>query len=277
MAKYTNYTVIYIEFRLIPEHKFPAALNDSYSTTLHLLRHYRKYNIDPDRLILMGDSAGGNLATVIGQKLSVDNIVKPKLQVLIYPLLQMFDFTLPSYRANLPQRVLGNIDHETFKHFLHYLTGFEVDDSVFANGHTSQAHKESHLSSYVNMNLLPEEFRQSHEHMWGSRLLNDTEDKYAEMAKILLSSDVSPLLVSDDHLAKHTPHNTLLLTTGIDILRDDGFIYAQRLKSLGLSIEHRHYENLFHGVFGLLHGLIEFDVAHDLVKQVVDHVKQTVY
>jgi acetyl esterase/lipase len=273
MAKYTNYTVIYIEYRLIPEHKYPSALNDSYDTTLYLIRNHIQYKIDLNNLILMGDSAGGNLATVISQSLSYNKIVKPKLQILIYPLLQLFDFTLPSYRINLPKRVLGNIDHEKFKHFLHYFTGVEVDDSVFFNGHTTREHKESVLSKFVNSNHLPLSLRDESADVIH---LNDTEGKYEKLCDILLSREVSPLLVKDEFLKENTPEHTFLLTTEIDILRDDGFIYAKRLKDLGLNIEHKHYDNLFHGVFGLLHGPISFDIAHDLVLTVVDYVKKVI-
>ena len=274
MAKHTNFTVIYIEYRLIPEHKFPAAQNDSLSTTLHLINNHQKYNIDVHNLILMGDSAGGNLATVISQKLSADYDIKVKMQILIYPLLQMFDFTLPSYRINLPKRVLGNIDHDKFLHFIHYFTGVEIDETIFSNGHTGRHHKDSVLSQYVNTDFLPYELR--NHNLESVTYLNDTEGKYSALCDILLSPDVSPLLVSDEYLAKHTPENTFLLTTEIDILRDDGYIYAHRLRKLGLSIEHKHYKNLFHGVFGLLHGPIGFDVARSLVHTVVENIKQVV-
>jgi acetyl esterase/lipase len=42
---------------------------------------------------------GGNLATVISQKLIEQKIAIPKLQVLVYPILQFLDFTLPAYRV----------------------------------------------------------------------------------------------------------------------------------------------------------------------------------
>jgi acetyl esterase/lipase len=42
---------------------------------------------------------GGNLATVISQTLIENKVAVPKLQVLIYPIMQFFDFTLPSYRV----------------------------------------------------------------------------------------------------------------------------------------------------------------------------------
>lgn len=271
LAKYTNFQVIYIEYRLIPEHKYPAALTDSLSATTDLISNHQEYKIDLNNLILMGDSAGGNLATVVSQKLIERKLAQPKLQVLVYPILQFFDFTLPSYRKYLPKRVLGNIGHENFKNFIHYFTGIEVDDSIFSNGHTNQMHKESDLSEYVNPNYLPHEFRRDHDF---DRLefANDSYNKYSDLSKILLSSDVSPLLVSDEYLRVNTPANTILLTTEIDILRDDGFIYAERLRRLNLNIHHTHHETLFHGIFGLLHGLIKFDVAHSLVKDVAERI-----
>jgi acetyl esterase/lipase len=146
-----------------------------------------------------------------------------------------------------------------------------VNDSVFANGHTTKDIKESELSQYVNHDYLPLELRRSHQ-LPTVTYLNDTEGRFSKLSDILLSKDVSPLLVSDEFLQRNTPVNTYLLTTEIDILRDDGFIYAERLRKLGLKIEHSHYKNLFHGVFGLLHGLIEFEIAHKLLKTVVNHI-----
>jgi acetyl esterase/lipase len=131
--------------------------------------------------------------------------------------------------------------------------------------------KESALSQYVRHEYLPDELRNDHK-LSDVISLNDTEGRFVPLSEILLHRDVSPLLVSDEFLTRNTPTHTYLLTTEIDILRDDGFIYAHRLKRLGLNIEHAHYKNLFHGVFGMLHGAIEFDVAHKLLLKVVEHV-----
>ena len=271
-AKYTNYMVIYVEYRLIPEHKYPAALDDSYGVTKYLIARSSEYQIDLDNLVLMGDSAGGNLAAVISQSLIYERIARPKMQVLIYPILQFFDFTLPSYQINLPKKVLGNVDHENFLNFIHYLTGIEVDESIFENGHTTSVHKESVYRHYVDKSALPNEFLTHADH---KQVLpkNDTSFKYSKLAEILLDRRVSPLLVDDEFLREHTPQFNYLLTAEMDILRDDGFIYANRLRKLDMHIEHRHYKNLFHGIYGLIHGPLKFDIAPDLVKIVSEEIK----
>lgn len=174
---------------------------------------------------------GGNLATVISSKLIENKLAKPKLQVLVYPILQLFDFTLPSYRINMQKRILGTVHYENFKNFLHYLTRINVDESVFANGHTSGMQKESLFNQYVNVELLPLKHR--NHNLGPISQINDTSGRYTELTDMLLSKDISPLLVDDDTLVKNTPFYTLLITAELDILRDDGFIYAERLKRLG--------------------------------------------
>ncbi len=241
--------------------------------TNHLLKKTKHYKIDTENIVLMGDSAGGNLATVIGQKLISENLCKPKLQVLIYPLLQFFDFTLPSYRINLPKRILGNIHHQNLKNFLHFLTNEPVDDTLFLNGHTSHLHKDSLFSRYVNADLLPSHFS---DNLAPVSLLNDTRGFYTRMADIILDKSLSPLLVSDEHLAENTPENTFLVTAEMDILRDDGFIYAERLRRVGKRIHHKHYDDMFHGVFNLIHGPLTMRQAHELMEEITSFVLKTV-
>jgi acetyl esterase len=76
--------VITIGYRLAPEHKFPAAVNDSYAATRWIAHHAEAFGADPARLAVAGDSAGGNLAAVVCQ---LSRSAGPALaaQVLIYP------------------------------------------------------------------------------------------------------------------------------------------------------------------------------------------------
>lgn len=265
LANSSGCQVIYIEFRLIPEIQYPTPLNDAYHITKHLIKNSRNYKIDLNNLIMMGDSAGGNLATVVSAKLITENIARPKLQVLIYPILQMFDFTLPSYRINMPKRILGTIHSENYKNFLHYLTGHNVDDSVFSNGHTSGMDKDR-FSQFVNVNLLPVKFMEHN--LSKVSLLNDTTGRFSRLSDILLSKELSPLLVDDETLMRTTPANTILVTAELDILRDDGFIYAERMRRVGKRIEHVHYDNMFHGVLNLIFGPLEFRQSRVLLNDV---------
>lgn len=269
LAKHTGFLVVYIEYRLIPEHKFPAAYNDSLSTTLTLVRAHHKYGIDVERLVLMGDSAGGNLASVLAQQMLEHGLARPRLQVLIYPILQFLDFALPSYERYLPASVLGSINRENVIKFLGYLTGEEcVDETIFRNGHTSARQKDL-LGGYVSRRYLSNEDNQQpqlHGH------LNDTENRFARLTELLLSNIASPLLVDDAYLAAHTPERTILITAEMDVLRDEGFIYAERLRRVQKRVTHVHYDDLFHGIFGLVTGPFKFDKAARMVEHIASMI-----
>ncbi len=64
LANSTGCRVVSIEYRLAPEHPFPAALDDAYFATQWISEHARELLIDPARLAVAGDSAGATLATV---------------------------------------------------------------------------------------------------------------------------------------------------------------------------------------------------------------------
>mgnify|MGYP000941469249 FL=1 len=77
--------VISVGYRLAPEHKFPAAVIDCEAGFRYVTTHAAELGVDPDRIAVGGDSAGGNLAAVVAVRARDSGGVQPKAQLLIYP------------------------------------------------------------------------------------------------------------------------------------------------------------------------------------------------
>ncbi len=100
LAVQARVAVVAVDYRLGPEHRFPAAVDDSIAAIEWLHREAAALAIDPGRLAVGGDSAGGNLAAVVALALrDRDSLVRLRHQLLIYPATDM-RAVAPSHRTN---------------------------------------------------------------------------------------------------------------------------------------------------------------------------------
>ena len=92
-------SVFAVDYRMGPEHKFPAAVDDCWAATRWVAEQASSLKIDPSRIAVGGDSAGGNLAAVMALMARDAGFTAVKLQLLIYPVTELAE-RLPSRRAN---------------------------------------------------------------------------------------------------------------------------------------------------------------------------------
>lgn len=85
LARETGYAVVMADYRLAPENPFPAAPQDCLAVYRHLLENAGSLRIDPARIVVMGDSAGGNLAAVLCRMAKDVGLPMPCAQMLFYP------------------------------------------------------------------------------------------------------------------------------------------------------------------------------------------------
>jgi acetyl esterase len=91
--------VISIDYRLAPETRFPGAVDDAYAATLWCAQNAARLEIDPAKIVVCGDSAGGNLAAVVAQLSHDSKQFRVALQILIYPVTDL-SREWPSYERN---------------------------------------------------------------------------------------------------------------------------------------------------------------------------------
>lgn len=85
LANGSGCAVVSVDYRMGPEHRFPAAVDDCLAATYWVRRHAAALNVDPERLAVGGDSAGGNLAAVIALAARNAGDLPVAFQLLIYP------------------------------------------------------------------------------------------------------------------------------------------------------------------------------------------------
>lgn len=173
--------VVSVDYRLAPEHKFPAAVEDAYGALCWLVENGESINADTNNIAIGGDSAGGNLAAVSALLARDHQLTTLKGQVLIYP-------------ATAP-----HADSESHHQFA---------EGYFLERDTVLWFHECYL-----------------------RNDNDRNDfRYAP----LVAKDFTGLAPA------------LVIVAGYDTLRDEGILYAEKLREAGCSVELQEYKGMYH-------------------------------
>jgi acetyl esterase len=187
--------VVAVDYRRGPEYLFPAALHDAWDAFQWLVHHAGDLGGDPGGgLVLAGDSAGGNLATLVALRARDEQAFLPTHQLLICPVTDL-SCSQPSHRT--------------------FGQGFLLSAKLV----------ERFMAAYVPPDM----------------------DR--------ASPELSPLFIDD--LAGLPP--ATVVTAGFDALRDEGRLYAERLRQAGVKVEHLEYPGMIHG-FTNLAGVV--DGAH---------------
>ncbi|MDT7621540.1 MAG: acetyl esterase [Pseudonocardiales bacterium] len=129
LASAAGAIVVSVDYRLAPEHRYPAAFDDSYAATVWVGAHAAEIGGDPARLAVAGDSAGGNLAAAVA--LAARDRGGPELaaQLLIYPVTD-FNFGTASYQDNREGYLLTKGSMQWF--WAHYLGAQDLDKDPYA-------------------------------------------------------------------------------------------------------------------------------------------------
>jgi len=99
IANRAECVVVSVDYRMAPEYKFPAPLDDCYAVVTWLAEHAAEIGVDPGRLAVGGDSAGGNLSAAIALRARDEGGPALRLQLLVYPVTD-HSFDTASYKEN---------------------------------------------------------------------------------------------------------------------------------------------------------------------------------
>ncbi|XP_054857541.1 arylacetamide deacetylase-like 3 [Eublepharis macularius] len=261
--------VVNVGFRLGPEHAHPAQHEDCLSAVEYLLKEARNYGVDPNRIILAGDSGGATFASSVCQNLlSRKDIPKIQAQLLFYPFLQAVDVTLPSYQQNYFAPIL--FKERAIKLALRFLTEEMVDfKGVMKNAHVPDDVSVKYRK-WISADHIPEEFKKRG---YVPIVPAPFSEKLYKLTEICFQPTFCPLL-AEDHIVQQLPE-TFLLTCEYDVLRDDGLLYKKRLEDNGVPVTWLHLKKGFHGIlFNNDLMFFQYKEAEHAMKHIVDFIQR---
>ena len=225
-------------------------------------------HIDPFRVAVGGDSAGGNMAASISLRFKE----KIAMQFLIVPCLQALNFKTTSFIENT-HYFRDSINNPTSVVFILNYLGLSSEHLVdfLENNHTSQSLKKSQYAGYVNQSKW-----MKLDYIRDPKLKQDIKKVKSDFGNEALSKQIEMKLI-DPFIAPLMANDTMLrglpeayvITTGYDFIRDDGVMYAQRLQATGNNVVHKHYKEGFHHAWLFPHGPLKIDVGERIVKDLI--------
>ena len=131
IARRAGAVVVSVDYRLAPESKFPAAVDDCYAATGWVASNAETLGIDRARISVGGDSAGGNLGAAISLKSRDEQGPPIALQAMVYPVTDLSSFSTPSYQEFAESHQLTRNMMEWFR--AHYLANIEDAANPYAS------------------------------------------------------------------------------------------------------------------------------------------------
>ncbi|RYG59604.1 MAG: alpha/beta hydrolase [Alphaproteobacteria bacterium] len=202
LARKTGAVVMAPQYRQAPEDRFPAAHEDAFAAYQWAMANAKTYNADANRIAVVGESAGGNLAANVGIMTRQAKMKQPVALGLIYPVAGT-DMTTPSYMANANAKPLNK----------------------------------PMMQWFVNNIASP-----------------------ADRAKVTADPRLNLQVANLTGLPR-----TTVITAGIDPLRSEGAMLADKLKAAGVNTTYQNYAGASHEFFGADLVLPDAKSAQDLL------------
>lgn len=154
LAQQTEHVVVSVDYRLAPEHRFPIGIEDCYAAAKAIFTDRSILNVDPKRITLIGDSAGGTITSVLSMMARDRGEFKPERQILIYPCTDN-DF---SENSIYPSVIENGTDYLlTRKDLIAYMDLYKSSDADFENPYFSPM-KEKDLSDMPKTLLITAQY-----------------------------------------------------------------------------------------------------------------------
>ena len=260
----TKSVVISVEYRLAPEHPFPAQFDDCYAVVNTITNEPQKFGISNNKIAIAGDSAGGQLAAAISLEFANQNRSSELVgQVLIYPWLQLIDtLCLPSFQKN---KRGFQMDEEQTAYFTSVVS--------VGNGDMQQEYLVGNVTRYFMRTPF-----------WQFLEIPETSncDVYKDNTDITLPPDfvnkvtdrrLSPLLAES---VEGSPP-TLLVIPEYDILASEGILYGKRLAAAGVPTVTKMYKTYHIFLFRLTIPFINTTIAKQGMNDIVNFLNSVYY
>lgn len=224
--------------------------------------------MDPNCIILAGESSGGALVAAICREM-VKRATTPKIraQILIYPLLQIMDLSLPSHQQN--HLGPGLTRWQAMKLGLVYMNASsQYAEKLMNNAHVPEFMKMKY-KKWLSADCIPEEFKVRG---YKPPLPVPFSKELCEQIRVHDETMLSPIL-DEDAIVQQLPQ-TYLLTCEYDLIRDDGLLYKKRLEDNNVALTWKHMKDGFHGIIMFVDtGPLEFSCTKTAFEGILKFIK----